>query len=299
MSGDGSSQTITNSNGKSKFSISRIAKQIENKFRSLLKLPAPTLKESLEEIIEEHEGEVSEIPVEERTLLKNVLGFSELTVENIMIPRGDIVFVKEDVSLDDLKKSILEKAHTRIPVCRETLDDTIGFIHTKDLVETLCDGGNFDIRRILREALFVPTSMRVSDLLLKMRADRVHIALVVDEYGGTTGMVTLEDVMEEIVGEIEDEHDTEDEEMMCVEIAKGVYNASSRIDIETLENILSTKFRSDDVDQDFDTLGGMIFYNLSRVPSKGEIVSLQDSKYEMEILDADPRHIKRVIIRKR
>jgi CBS domain containing-hemolysin-like protein len=283
-------------NGRHKNAFLRFFRSVWNEVLSLLKLRSPTLKESLEEVLEEHDADGEEIPDEEKELLRNVLTFSELTVEDIMVPRADIIYVNNDISFADLKTTIIEAAHTRIPVCRGSLDDVIGFLHIKDLVACLSnnDGDKFEIGGLVRQVLFVPPSMKISDVLVNMRAARVHMALVVDEYGGTTGIVTMEDVVEEIVGEIEDEHDTGEEENILIEQGKGVYEVSARIEINVLEKALETKLRSDEDDEDFETLGGLLFIKLGRIPSKGEII--QDKNFEYQIIDADPRRVKRVLI---
>ena len=254
---------------KSKSPVSRALRNFQNKIRMVLNLPSRSFKESLEEVIEEHNSE-KEIPKEEKILLQNVLAFGEMTVFDIMVPRADIVFVNSDMNLEELKKAILTKSHTRIPVCRGNLDDVVGFIHTKDIVTKLCQGGEFKMGDIIRQALFVPPSMKISDLLLKLRAARVHMALVVDEYGGTAGIVTLEDVMEVIVGEIEDEHDKLIDENAIVKIGRGIYDVNARTEIADLEEIFRSKLKKDGERDDFETLGGMLFTRLNRIPAKAK-----------------------------
>lgn len=287
-----------NGNGRHKSPILKVAKVIEDRLRSIFNIPYPSLKESLEEVIEEHDIEGKIIPDEEKALLRNVLTFSELAVEDVMVPRADIVFVHHNVSIEDLKKTIINQAHTRIPVCRDTLDDVVGFIHIKDLVYSLSKAGEFNIDDIMRQALFVPPSMKLTDVLLKMKTARVHMALVVDEYGGTSGIVTLEDVVEEIVGEIEDEHDKSEEQRMLVKVDDAIYEASARIEISRIEEIFATQLQKESEKEDFDTLGGMLFARLGRVPSKGEVIS-DELGFEYEIIDADPRRIKRVLMRRK
>lgn len=279
--------------------VSGISKFV-NKVLSLIGLrPKPSLKESVEEVLEEHEA-TGEPASREQRILRNVLTFGELTVEDVMIPRADIVYVNEGVTPDALKKLIAGKAHTRMPVCRENLDDVAGFIHLKDVVMSLAGKDTFDIGKILRKALFVPPSMKISNLLVRMQLSRVHMALVVDEYGGTSGLVTLEDVVEEIVGEIEDEHDVL-EKPALLQISQNSYEASARISIEELEQKLSMQITRDDED-DYDTLGGLIFSLLGRVPAQGELARYvskeEDAALEFEIVEADLRRIKRVLVRK-
>ena len=271
----------------------------KSKFSKLLSLlgvkNAATLKESVEEVIEEHEGENPE-EQEEKILLRNVLSFNELDVEDIMIPRADIVSVDYDITLKELKTLLADNVHTRFPVCNGKLDDIAGFIHLKDLLPIIGGDKSFKIDTIMRQALFVPPSMRVSALLMKMQISHVHMAIVVDEFGGTCGLVTLEDVVEEIVGEIADEHDVVGD-IMFHKIRNDLYEASARVSIEELEQKLETTFAEEEHAEDFDTLGGLIFFLLGRIPTKGEIVT-HTNGYEFEITDADIRKIKRVLIRK-
>lgn len=286
--------SYSSESGESERPLSGFRKFI-NKPLNLLGIRAKnSLKESLEEVIEEHDS--ADIDGGERVMLRNVLAFSELKVEDVMIPRSDIMWVDYSIELDELKRIIAEKAHTRMPICRGTMDDVVGFIHIKDFVSILCDNKPFNINNIIRQLLFVPPSMKVSALLVKMQLSRVHMALVVDEYGGTGGLVTMEDLMEEIVGEIEDEHDIS-EEANLTQINPNLYEASARISIAELEEQLGIDLIEDAQNEEFDTLGGMIFAILRHVPITGE-VAVHPKGLEFEIIDADPRRIKRVLIRR-
>lgn len=264
--------------------------------KSVLGLRSTSLKESLEEAIEEQEAAGGAIDHEEKVMLRNVITFSELAVEDVMVPKADIISVAYDISLDELKKTLSDKAHTRLPVYRGTLDDIAGFIHLKDLMPIISFDKAFEMEKMLRQILFVPPSMKVSTLLIKMQMSRVHIAIVVDEHGGVTGLVTLEDLVEEIVGEIEDEHDTEDG-VFFKQLSDNMFEVSARIGIDTLEEKLGMKLKYDYQENEFDTLGGMIFSMLGRVPAIGEIAT-HNLGLEFEVTDADLRKIKRVIIRK-
>ena len=255
-----------------------------------------SLEESVAELIEEHAAEGTVISTEERTMLHNLLSFGEIKVSDIMVPRTDIIAIEATISLEELKKTLIEKEHTRMPVYRESLDNVIGFIHIKDLLSVLCTDKPFMLTDLVRQILFIPPSMRVIDLLAKMRQARVHMALVLDEYGGTDGLVTIEDLVEEIVGDINDEHDDK-EEPDIMTINESTYEASGRIKIEALQELLGLSLVSDGEDEDFDTLGGLLFSLVGHVPVKGEIIE-HDAGIEFEIVDADPRHIKRVIIRR-
>jgi len=290
-----SSHSRKNKSGKVSHFINSLSDFLRPTFRIR---NANSLKESLEEVIEEHNANGFEMDLEERELLHNVLTFSELDVEDVMIPRADIVAVNNDISLDELKKVFVQKAHTRLPVYRRSLDNITGFIRVKDFVSVLASDKAFDMETIVRQILFVPPSMKVSDLLVKMQISHVHMAIVVDEYGGTNGIVTLEDLMEEIVGEIEDEHDIE-EATPFTQLEKNLFEVSARIDIERLEEKLGVDLSKLREDEDFDTVGGLIFCLLGRVPAIGEVAEIPSLGLEFEIKEADARRIRRVLIRKK
>lgn len=246
------------------------------------------LREELEEIIQEHE-ESGEATPEENTIIRNVLNFSEVKVSDVMTPRPDIHAVSKDMKLAELIEYILESEHTRLPVYRDNLDDVIGFLHIKDLLKYWGDGVNFQISDILRNILFVPPSMKITKLLEKMKLNRTHMAIVVDEYGGTDGLVTIEDLMEEIVGDIEDEHDEEQEELL-LEVSEGVYEVSARLEVEELEAKLDRVLRGED--EDYDTVGGLIFTHMGKVPVVGEVLE-HESGVRFEVLEADNRKVEK------
>lgn len=281
-----SSAIYTNGQGNGK---SRITHWLKTLFGR--RGPEQSLKSELEEIIQEHEEEGNVVP-EENEIIRNVLKFNEARVTDVMTPRSDISAASSDITLDDLRKIIIEYEHTRIPIFRENLDDIIGFIHIKDLIPFWGDGADFNIHSIVRELLFVPPSMRLHNLLVKMRAERTHMAIVVDEYGGTDGLVTIEDLVEEIVGEIEDEHDEENTQEL-IKLAEGVYDLSARFEIGKLEEELGQKIYSDDEMEEFDTIGGLIFTQLGRVPKLGETLRHR-SGITLKVTDGDKRRIKRV-----
>jgi len=284
---------------KSKSSDEEMQAGVFPRLKKLFIGKPPTLKESLEEVIEEHKAGGSELDKDEKNILHNVLEFNEKDVEDVMIPSADIVAVDHIISFQDLKNIMQNKAHTRLPVYRKTLDDIVGFIHIKDLVSVLCSSDSFIIDKILRSTLFVPPSMKISALLLKMQMSHVHIAIVVDEFGGTCGMLTMEDIMEEIVGEIEDEHDNT-EDVMILSKGEGVYEASARLSISDLEKKIGNVIEADGNGEEYDTLGGLIFFLLGHIPTNGEVVSYKqsDEKFELEfqVLESDMRRIKRVLI---
>lgn len=256
-----------------------------------------SLKETIEEIIEEHDGQADDcLEHEERVMLHNVLSFSDTKVSDIMIPRTDIAAVPVEITLEELKAHILEQKHTRIPVYEESLDMVLGFIHVKDLLPMLGDGIEFNLREVIRDVLFAPPSMRIIDLLVKMRHAGSHMAIVVDEYGGTDGLVTMEDLFEEIVGDIQDEHDEDEEqEDKITRVNDNVFEVNARIRIEKLEKELGLNLVTEEKENEFDTLGGLIFFQLGRVPVKGEAVQ-HISGLHFVILEADPRRIKKVRI---
>jgi CBS domain containing-hemolysin-like protein len=236
----------------------------------------------------------------------NVKLFDQMQVEDVMVPRADIVGIEVGTPLGELIGAFSDAAHSRLPIYRETLDDPLGVAHIKDVMAQLVPivsepENSWAEKRILsdirRPLLFAPPSMRAIDLLLRMQARRMHLALVVDEYGGTDGLVTLEDLLEPIVGDIEDEHD-EEVAPGIVPKGNGVWVADARAAIEELERIIGREIVDPDTDDDVDTLGGLVFMLAGRVPERGEIIP-HPGGFDFEVLDADPRRIKRLRIRKR
>lgn len=251
-------------------------------------------RDSLEELIEEREE--AEIPLDEdeRRLLANVLRLGEQTVEDVMVPRADIVAVPCEAGLDEVVQVMTTEGHSRLPVYRDTLDDAIGMVHIRDVLAWRGDAAAFRLSKIIRPVLFVAPSMKVLELLLEMRVKRSHLALVVDEFGGVDGLVTIEDLVEEIVGEIEDEHDRTVEPAL-VRRPDGTVDADARTPVEVLEEQFGPLL-DEDQREDIDTLGGLLFSLAGRVPIRGELVK-HPSGVEFEVLDADPRRIRRLRIR--
>lgn len=254
-----------------------------------------TVREAIEEVLEERESETGALAPEEKTMLRNVLTFGDITVRDIMTPRSDIVAVPADISLEELKRHIIEQRHTRIPIYRAALDEVEGFLHIKDLFAMVAGDQPYDLKKVARSMLFVPPSMRIIDLLVKMRRSCSHMVIVVDEYGGTDGLVTLEDVFEEIVGDIQDEHDEEDGHRELIRTGEHTLEADARLRIEKLEEALGVQLLAELEEEEFDTLAGLIFFELGRVPARGEVIK-HNSGLIFEILDADPRRIQRVRI---
>jgi magnesium and cobalt transporter len=256
-----------------------------------------SLKEVIEEALEDNSHFSEQLSEEERTLLKNVVSFGEITVHDIMVPRTDILGVERDSSLKDLLAHVRDIGHTRIPVYHESLDKIEGFIHVKDLFNYISDVDSFSIKIVMRDVLFVPPSMRIVDLLLKMRVSGCHMAIVVDEYGGTDGLVTMEDLFEEIVGEIQDEHDDGEPKPLFRWVNDHVLEVDARAPIEDVEEVLGRKLRNATEEaEDYDTLGGHVFAALGRVPAKGEVLARHDLQLKIEVTSADPRRIHKLRI---
>ncbi|HUO97904.1 MAG TPA: hemolysin family protein [Rhizomicrobium sp.] len=262
---------------------------------------AAAIRESLEEVIEESDRQSPALSAQERIMLANLLKFGELRVKDVMVPRADIVAVEEKTSLADLVLLFREAQHSRLPVYRETLDDPTGLVHLKSVLGLLESEGDGDfhlteapIAAIKRDILFAPPSMPVLDLLLKMQASHTHLALVIDEYGGTDGLVSIEDIIEEIVGDIADEHD--EESPHARPLPGGGFIADARIDLEDFKNETGIEFTRNEEQQDIDTLGGLVVSLVGRVPQRGEIVA-DPGGAEFEVLEADPRRVKRLRIR--
>ncbi|MBD25066.1 MAG: magnesium/cobalt efflux protein [Candidatus Marinimicrobia bacterium] len=268
------------------------------------------IEELIEERIEEHPDDDATIDLNERLLLSNVLKLRDVTAVDIMVPRADIAAVEVKTSLTDVLTQLVEEGHSRLPVYRETLDDVVGFVHIKDLailaVNNLPSARTEKIESMehkrlsanlidmVRTVLFVSPAVRVMDLLLEMRLKRTHMALVVDEYGGIDGLLTIEDVVEQIVGEIEDEHDDDDgPEMMQRD--DGTVLANARVMLEDFEREHGTFF-TDEERGEADTLGGLVARLAGRVPGRGELVR-HPSGLELEVLEGDPRSVRRIRIR--
>jgi CBS domain containing-hemolysin-like protein len=257
-----------------------------------------TVRDTLEELIEDYEEDEAPVEPMERVLLANVLNLRDLTVVDVMVPRADIVSVDASIGINELIDRFRAENHSRLPVYRDTLDDCIGMVHIRDVLgrrfgDATRDAG-FRLSDLVRPVLFVAPSMRVLDLLLEMRVKRTHMALVVDEYGGIDGLLTIEDLVEEIVGEIQDEHDDEPEPQM-VERPDGALLADARVELEEFEDRYGEVFNEEEK-EDVDTLGGLVFSLAGRVPVRGELIK-HDSGLIFEVVDGDPRRVRRLRIR--
>jgi CBS domain containing-hemolysin-like protein len=253
-----------------------------------------TLREEIEEAIDEAEEShpvAGDLTPVERQMLRNLLHFGDETAGDICVTRGDIVAIPANLPFDAIVRAFAEAEHSRLPVYAESLDEIVGMIHIKDLFAAMIDETRErSIEALIRTPLFVPESMGVIDLLARMRAERVHLAIIIDEFGGTEGLVTIEDVVEEIVGEIEDEHDIE-EAGLLTRLDDGVWEADARIELEELAEAVDARlvWEEDEVD----TLGGLVFLLAGHIPVRGESVT-HPSGWRLEAVDSDPRKILRV-----
>jgi len=289
--------------------------------RALFGWKAGSIRQDLEVVLEDGTPGDTGFSPQERTMLKNILGLRERRVEDVMVPRADIVAVQQDISLGELIKVFSGAGHSRLVVYNDTLDDPIGMAHIRDVIAYMAARAavnpeaaatrkkplpaNLDLRaidlsislsatKIVRQLLFVPPSMPVIDLFAKMQATRIHLALVIDEYGGTDGVVSIEDIVEQVVGEIEDEHD-EQEAPSIVRQPDGSFLADARANLEDVTAALGAEFDIGDAAEEVDTLGGYLFTKIGRVPVRGELVA-GPGNFEIEVVDADPRRVKRLRI---
>lgn len=234
-------------------------------------------------------------------MVEQAAAFQSLRVEDVMTPRADIVAVELSTPFGELIARFLEAEHSRMPIYRETLDDPVGVVHVKDVFKLLADpkkrpaDGDQILQRLRRDALYVPASMRAETLLLRMQSTRTHLALVIDEFGGTDGLVTMEDLVESVVGEIDDEHD-EATSSAIIPRPGGVYEADARAPLEDLETSMGRELAPPDLEEEIETVAGLVTALAGRVPQRGEVIAHPEG-FEIQVLDADPRRVKRVRIR--
>jgi CBS domain containing-hemolysin-like protein len=290
--------------------------------RALFGWRSGSVRADLKVVLEESAPTETGFSPEEVTLLKNILGLRERRVSDVMVPRADIIAVQQDIAIGELVKVFESAGHSRLVVFNDTLDDPVGMVHIRDLIAFMTARATvtadatkpkrrkplpagldlkaidlsmpLSVAKIMRTILFVPPSMPAIDLLAKMQATRIHLALVVDEYGGTDGIVSIEDIVEQIVGEIEDEHDDE-EEPGVVQQPDGSFVADARASLEDVIAIVGNGFEFGEAGKDVDTLGGYLVTQIGRVPVRGELVP-GPGIFEFEVLDADPRRIKKIRI---
>jgi magnesium and cobalt transporter len=264
--------------------------------------PEHSLRDSIAELVQEAAeaqqvpGELPELDRQERALIANVLRLRETNADDVMVPRADIVAMRLDVTLEQALEQLRAEGHSRLPVYGEQLDDIVGMIHIKDVFAYVGRAEEFSLEKILRKPLLVAPQTPVLDLLLQMRQQRMHLALVVDEYGGIDGLITIEDLVETIVGDISDEHD-EEQSPMVTERPDGALDIDARMPVEAFEQRLGSVLSEDERDADIDTVAGLVFTLAGRVPAKGEVIS-HPSGIEFRVLDADPRRIRRVRVRR-
>ncbi len=287
-----------------------------DRLRSLFGLHEPSVREDIEDALEDSATSDDFTP-QERLILKNVLSLHELRVADVMVPRADIVSVRADATLGEVLSTFRTAGHSRIPVYGDTLDDPRGMVHIRDFMDFLAKvaepGGApeaakltslngvdlttpLSLARILRPVLFAPPSMPALDLLVKMQANRTHIALVIDEYGGTDGLVSIEDIVETIVGDIEDEHDLE--EAPQIEASPdGSFVVDARASLDAVSQALDAPMDTLVDLEEVDTIAGLVSALAGHVPARGEIIQL-GAALECEVLDADPRRVKKIRIRR-
>lgn len=260
----------------------------------------PSLREQIEEVIDEAEEEgedrrggnvVGDLSPIERKMVRNLLHFGEQTVDDVAVPRGEIIAIPESASFEDVVTLFADAGHSRLPVYRGTLDEVVGMIHVKDVFAVLAAGRQPPpLLDLLRQPLYVPQSMDVLDLLAEMRAKRTHLAIVIDEYSGTEGLVTFEDLVEEIVGEVEDEHDDEPTALFMPG-ENGCWEADARAELDDIGEAVDPRLA--DIEEDVDTLGGLSAVLAGHVPQVGEIL-LHPSGWRIEVTEADERRVHRL-----
>ena len=256
-------------------------------------------KEAIEDLIEEQEIEDDKLDDGTKKIFSNVIDIRNKCIEDIMVPRADIVAIPETVSFDELMNTISKSKHSRIPTFSDNLDKITGMVHIRDFLSSIKDIERKEIKKknvkeISRKILFSSPSMKILDLLLKMRSEKIHMAVVVDEFGGTDGLVTIEDLVEEIVGEIEDEHDMV-QRLFFKKLTRNSFEVSARMLIVDFEKKIKKKFVTKDAEK-IDTLGGLVFSISERVPERGEVIEYIDNNVEFKVIEADTRKIKKLIV---
>ncbi|MCF6322039.1 MAG: hemolysin family protein [Rhizobiaceae bacterium] len=291
--------------------------RVQRLFRSG-KVDATQVREDLADVLAESEVQADGFTSEEKTMLNNVLRLQHIRVEDVMTPRAELEAIEINTKLGELLRAFEETGHSRLPVYAETLDDPRGMVHIRDVVTYITQTASqsksqsasrkrplpadLDLKNVslskplrslnlLREILFVPPSMAASDLMRKMQATRIQIALVIDEYGGTDGLVSLEDLVEVVVGDIEDEHDDDDGDLI-VETADGIFVCDARAELDDIALRVGDDFQIGETGEDVETIGGLIFAIIGRVPVRGEVIEALG--FEFRVIDADPRRIKKI-----
>ena len=282
--------------------------------------PRVSVRSDLQEALSEKGGVDLSFSAQERAMISNILKLREQRVEDVMVPRADIIAVEQQSSMSELIELFREAGHSRLPVYHESLDDLVGMVHIRDFLSYLTSTapasapegeartlGSVDLSvklvdaPIIRPVLFAPPSMPALDLLVKMQTTRIHMALVIDEYGGTDGLVSIEDIIEEVVGDIEDEHDENEQSIASMD--NGTWIANARASLEEVQDVVGTSFdpatfgeELSERAEDIDTLGGLMIALVGRVPARGELIKGPNG-FQFEVLDADPRRVKRLRIK--
>jgi CBS domain containing-hemolysin-like protein len=256
---------------------------------------SPLAREEITELLEESIRDTIHFDTHESTLLRNMLGLRDINALDVMVPRADIFYVDQSDSMEQIIEKMTAASHSRVPVVNENLDRVEGILHIKDLLRMMQTNEKVNITTLLRQPIFISPTMRLLDLLQEMRLRRLHLALVVDEYGGTDGLITIEDLVEEIIGEINDEHDEDTTPLFDI-ANDGTAMADARLEIEMLEAVTGSLLDADNQDE-IDTVGGLVISLAGRVPGRGEIVR-HPSGLEFEIIESDPRHVSMVKIRR-
>lgn len=289
--------------------------------RKLGRGDSESLRESLEGALGTAHTEADMLSLKERTMLRNILELRNMRVDDVMVPRADIVAMEIETPIGEALQIFREAGHSRVPVYRETLDDPAGLVHIKDVMGHIVkraegrrsrrktpqpnslDLGKVDLAKtvaqtkLVREVLYVPPSMPALDLLAKMQTTRIHMGIVVDEYGGTDGLISIEDLVEMIVGDIEDEHDAPEGPLISARSA-NTYVADARVPLEDVAETLGADFEVGEVSEDVDTLGGLVFIEAGHIPVRGELIEFGNG-FEFEVVEADPRRIKKILIHRR
>lgn len=256
--------------------------------------PQQSDRDAIETILEQPlDQQNSDFGADERKMLSNILQLKDRTVEDVLVPRAEMIAVELDASIDEVIELAAAEGHSRLPVYGDDMDDIRGLVHIKDLLAAKARGSNEGLPSILRTPIFVAPSMPVLDMLLDMRTKRRHMAFVVDEHGGIDGLLTIEDLVEEIVGDIQDEHDEDNGGI--VNVAENEFEAHARLELAELEDRIGAFLTDEDRDEDFDTLGGLVFSLAGRIPLRGEVLT-HTSGWRFTVMEADPRRIRRVHI---
>jgi CBS domain containing-hemolysin-like protein len=289
---DGNAPERSEPAGKKLFSFFHRRKQPSNLRNSI----AALVQQAANEADSAQNGEQPELDRQERALIANVLRLRNISADDVMVPRADIVAMPVSISLDEALSMMRRENHSRMPVYRDQLDDIVGMIHVKDLIAYVGTSEAFSLEALLRQPLFVAPRLPVLDLLLQMRQRQTHMALVIDEYGGIDGLVTIEDLIETIVGDISDEHD-EPAAVMITPRQDGSFDVDARCPVEEFEREIGPILTDAEKEAEIETIGGLVFRMAGHVPARGEVLN-HENGFLFRVLDADARHIRRVRVRR-